>query len=98
MINKTAQINIIGSKVACKDGLKDSWRKVANWTADRFQTIYGDKVCVHYFDMLDLDCPPLPKNAKLPVVFVNEHVISIGGKISTPLIREKLEELEIYPQ
>ncbi|OJX47141.1 MAG: hypothetical protein BGO78_16820 [Chloroflexi bacterium 44-23] len=98
MTPNIAQINIIGSKVACKEGLKDSWREVAIWTADRLHTIYGDKVSVHYFDMFDLDCPSLPKNAKLPVVFVNEHLISIGGKISTPLIREELEELGIYPQ
>ncbi len=91
-------VKIIGSPVACKDGLKESWREVATWVADRFQMIYGDKVRVHYYDLFDADCPSIPADGKLPIVFVNEFIISSGGKISTPLIRKKLEELGIYPQ
>lgn len=93
-MNDKTQIKIIGSQVACRDGLKDSWREVAKWAAERLRMIYGDQVKVHYFDLFDADCPPIPANSLLPVVLVNEVLVSSGGKISPRLISEKIEELE----
>jgi hypothetical protein len=48
-------------------------------------------VQVEYFDLFDPLCPDLPENAELPVVFVNNAVVSNGGKISIPLIRKYIE-------
>jgi hypothetical protein len=52
-------------------------------------------VRVRYYDLFDPDCPTLPPNSQLPVVFVSDVLVSSGGKISIPLIRKKIEEFGI---
>lgn len=93
-MNKNILVKVIGTPVACKDGLKETWRDVAGWASDRLKTQYGDRISVRYYDLFDLDCPPIPANSLLPVVMVNEIVVSSGGKISPRLIKERIEELE----
>jgi hypothetical protein len=87
------RIRIIGAKVACSQGLRDDWRDVAQWTASKLIVLYGDKFDFKYYDILDNDCPVLPANAKLPIVSINGEVISMGGKISIPLICKKIESI-----
>lgn len=87
------QIDIIGAPVACKDGIKETWRDVAEWVAGQLKDRFGDEVAVQYYDLFDPHCPTLPPEAQLPVVKINGMVISSGGKISIPLIRKKIEEL-----
>jgi len=87
------QIDIIGAPVACKDGIKETWRGVAEWAADQLKDRFGDAVRVQYYDLFDPQCPTLPLEAQLPVVKINGMVISCGGKISIPIIRKKIEEL-----
>jgi hypothetical protein len=93
----TVLIQIIGAPIACKDGIKDSWRETAGWAAKQLVARYGDAVCVEYFDLFDPGCPLLPEGAKLPLVLVNNCVVSSGGKISIPIIRKSLEELGAIP-
>lgn len=88
----TATVQIIGSQIACKDSLKDSWRETAEWTARQIKARYGDTVRVEYFDLFDTGCPPLPEGSQLPVVMINGEVISNGGNISIPAIRKKLDK------
>ena len=88
-------VEIIGAPVACKDGIKDSWREVAEWTSGRLRARFGDQVRLQYFDLFDPNCPTIPPDGQLPVVLVNGTVISSGGKISIPLIRKKIEELGV---
>jgi hypothetical protein len=88
-------VKIIGAPVACKDEIKESWREVAEWAAGRLRSRYGEAVCVQYYDLFDPDCPTLPPDSQLPVVIVNEVLVSSGGKISIPLIRKKIEELGV---
>ena len=90
-------VQIIGAPIACKDGLKDSWRETAEWAARQIKARYGEKVRVEYFDLFDPGCPPLPEGAQLPLVLVNNRVVSSGGKISMPVIRKSLEESGAYP-
>lgn len=93
-MNKIILVKIIGTLVACKDGLKESWRGVADWAAGQLKVRYGDLVSVHYYDLFDSDCPAIiPTDSQMPLVFVNEMLVSSGGKISIPLIRKKIEEL-----
>lgn len=87
------QIQIIGAPIACKEGIKDSWREVAQWAAEHIKNHFGEAVQVQYFDLFDPTCPPLPPGAQLPMVFVDDQVLSSGGKISVPAIRKKLQEL-----
>ena len=86
-------VRIVGTPVACKDGIKETWRDVAEWASGQLRERYGDQVNVEYFDLFDPNCPTIPPYSQLPVVFLNEIVVSNGGKISVPLIRKKIEEL-----
>jgi hypothetical protein len=86
-------VQIIGAPIACKEGVKDSWHEVAKWAADHLKTRFAEAVEVHYFDLFDADCPPIPNEAQLPLVLINGEVLSSGGKISVPAIRRKIESI-----
>jgi hypothetical protein len=90
-----AVVQIVGARIACAEGIKDTWRDIAAWAADQLKARFGDRVRVDYFDLFDPGCPPMPPNAQLPLVMVNGDVLSSGGKISVPAIRKRLETLEI---
>ena len=91
-------VQIIGAKIACEDGIKDTWRETAAWAARQLASRYGDAVRVEYFDLFDTGCPPLPDGAQLPLVLMDGQVVSSGGKISIPAIRKKLEEKDRIPE
>ncbi len=93
-MNAPIQVSIIGAPVACKEGVRESWREVAEWAHGQLQARFGKEVQVRYFDLFDPDCPQLPPESQLPVVFVESTLISSGGKISVPQIRKKVEELQ----
>ncbi len=85
------QVDMIGAPVACKDGIRETWREVAAWAAGQLRSRFGDQVRVQYYDLFDPQCPAIPPKGQLPVVMVDGQVISCGGKISIPLIRKYLE-------
>jgi hypothetical protein len=86
-------VQIIGAPIACKDGVKDSWRETATWVSGQLRQRFGNAVQVEYFDLFDPACPSLPANAQLPMVFVAGVVLSSGGKISVPALRRKIETI-----
>ncbi len=88
-------VRIIGAPIACQEGVKDSWRDVATWTAGQLKARFGESVVVHYFDLFDAGCPALPDGAQLPLVMVEDEVLSSGGKISVPAIRRKIESITV---
>jgi len=88
-------VRIVGAPIACKEGVKDSWRDVATWAAGQLKARFGEAVQVRYFDLLDPECPALPADAQLPMVLVEDQVVSSGGKISMPAIRRKLEAIRV---
>jgi hypothetical protein len=90
-----AVVQIIGAPIACADGVKDSWREMAEYVSGKFEVQYGDLVEVVYFDLFDPACPALPPNAQLPLVIINNNVLTSGDKISMPAIRKRLLELGI---
>lgn len=94
MNNSQIIVSIIGSPIACEDGVKDTWRQIATWAGGQLEARFGPQVQVSYFDLFDADCPALPENAQLPVVLVNETLVSNGGKISVPVIRQHIEGLQ----
>ncbi|GAB4505761.1 MAG: hypothetical protein Fur0043_27590 [Anaerolineales bacterium] len=89
---QTVFVQIIGAPIACKDGVKDSWREVAAWAAGQLQARFGEDVQVRYYELFDADCPPMPAGAQLPLALVNGGVTISGGKIAIPVIRRKIEE------
>ena len=86
-------VQIIGAPIACKEGLKDTWREVAGWAGGQLQAHFRERVQVQYFDLFDPACPTIPPGMQLPVVMVNHEVLSNGDKISVPAIRRKIEEI-----
>ena len=86
-------VEIIGAPIACKDGVKDSWREVARWAEDQLRSRFGDEVQVKYYDLFDADCPPMPTGAQLPLVLVNGEVTINVGKISIPVLRRKIKNI-----
>ena len=92
-MRKSVLVQIIGAPIACKEGVKDSWREVSAWAAGQLSARFGDEVQVKYYDLFDADCPPMPDNAQLPLVMIAGDVISSGGKISVPVIRRKIESV-----
>ena len=86
-------IQIIGTPVACAEGVKETWREMAGWAAGQLHNRFGPAVQVHYFDLFDPDCPPLPPDSQLPLVLINGQMVPSNGKISLPVIRRYLEGL-----
>jgi hypothetical protein len=96
-MNTLAVIDIVGVPLACADGVKDSWRELAHWVAGQIEDRYGPAVSVSYHDLFDPNCPSLPEGAQLPLVLVNGEVLTNGGKISMPAIRQRLTDLGLSP-
>jgi hypothetical protein len=92
-----ARVQIIGTVVACADGVKDTWRETAAWAAQKLAERFGGAVRAEYFDLFDPHCPALPAGAQIPVVLINGELFSSGGKISVPAIRRHLEALGVKP-
>ena len=92
-MSKPVLVQIVGAPIACKDGVKDSWREVSAWAAGQLRSYFGDDVQVKYYDLFDVDCPPVPTGSELPLVFVNNGVVISGGKISIPVIRSKINAI-----
>ncbi len=86
---------VIGAPVACAEGVKETWREIAQHTADQLRARFGEAVCVQYFDLFDPACPALPTDAQLPLVMIDGEVLSSGGKISGPAIRKRIEALGV---
>ncbi len=81
--------------MACAEGVKDTWREVAAWTARQLAARFGDAVQVQFVDLFDGDCSSLPPGPQLPLVLINDEVLSSSGKVSIPAVRQRLEALGI---
>jgi hypothetical protein len=88
-----AQIEVIGSLIACSEGIRDDWREITQWLGEKLNALYDGQVDVRYYDLFDEPKPELPENARLPVVMINHKVMSQGEKISVPEIRNELQKL-----
>jgi disulfide oxidoreductase YuzD len=92
-MNGPVVVQIIGAPIVCEEGVKDTWRDIAQWASEQLNQRFGDRVHVQYFDLFDPACPSMPSDAQLPLVLVNGEVLSSGGKISVPALRRKIESL-----
>jgi hypothetical protein len=86
-------VQVIGAPVACAGGVKDAWRTATAWVASQLVAHFGEAVQVGYVDLFDPVCPPLPPNAQLPMVYINDNLFSSGGKVNGPAIRAQIEKL-----
>ena len=92
-MSELIRVEIIGAPIACKEGLKDSWREVAEWAGGQLRQHFEGSVTVQYFDLFDPGCPSILPGLQLPVVMVNDEVLSNGDKISIPMLRRKIEAI-----
>jgi hypothetical protein len=97
MTTTTIAVEIVGSPIACAEGVKETWRELADWAAAQLRTRYGDQVQVTYYDLFDPACPPLPAGGQLPLVTVHGETVISGGKLAMPVIRRRLEALGVEP-
>lgn len=86
-------VQIIGAPIACKEGVKDTWREVAAWAGEQLRKHFGESVAVQYFDLFDPSCPNIPPGIQLPLVMINNEVLSYGDKISVLVLRRKIEAI-----
>ena len=84
-------IQVIGSPIACSEGIRDDWRDITKWMASKLEAMYGDRVVVEYFDLFDGNCPAIPADAKLPLIKIDGQILTMGEKISIPRIRQYIE-------
>jgi hypothetical protein len=62
MLLMSAQVvvQIVGAPIAaCGEGMKNTWRELAEWTAGQLTARFGQAVRVEYLDLFDPACPSL---------------------------------------
>ena len=85
------KVQIIGTQIACSEGLKDSWRELAAFVKSQLSVRFPNKVEVEYFDLFDAGCPSFPKEAQIPVLLIDGELFSSGGKIAIPKLTKFLD-------
>ena len=86
----TVTVEIVGVPVACGDRVRDSWREITAWVSRDLERTFAGAVRVQYHDLFEAGCPALPAGAKLPVVLIDGEPITVGEKISLPVIRKAI--------
>ena len=94
-------VRIFGTPVACKDGIRDAWRRTASFVGNALQVRFGYQVKSEYYDLFSPDMERFPQvlalvangQGRIPLVFIGDKLLSSGGTISIPDIRRRLEAL-----
>lgn len=89
----TIRIQMVGTQVACVDGVKDTWREIGDWAKDQLTAQFGSIIAFEYYDLFEPDCPELPQVAQLPLILVEGELVINGSKVSIPVIRKKIEAM-----
>lgn len=103
-VNGIVSVRVFGvpTTSGCDCGTNSgTWRDATDWVARSLKTRFGDQVRVEYYDLfLDaLDAFPQVMeivargDAKPPLVFIGDELLSTGERISGPAIRRRLEAL-----
>ena len=80
---------------------KPTWETAANLLRTRLQRRFGEQVSVEYIELFSprsFDFPEMLKgigdeSLKLPIVLVNDQVLSSGIKLNEGLVARRVEEL-----
>jgi hypothetical protein len=84
-------VQIVGEPLACATCAAGTWRSVAGYVAQQLALRFGDALRIVYYDLFDEGCPALPEGVQLPLVLVDGEVVSSGGKLRVPMIRQAVE-------
>jgi len=99
-------VRIFGVSTACATGVTDAWRQAASWARTQLTGRFGQQVSVEYYDLFSPEMDRFPEvmavvsagQGQVPLVFVDEELLSSGGKISVTDIRRRLESLGLERQ
>ena len=100
------RVRIVGLPGACAHGITEPWRDVARWVARQLTARFGEQVVVEYYDLFSPEMDRFPETlalvqrgeAGVPLVFVGDRLLSAGGKVSVPAIRQALQALGLSAQ
>jgi hypothetical protein len=93
LMSEQVIVQIIGSPVACSDGMKDPWRELADYARRQLKVKFKEGCQLEYYDLFDPACPQLPSDAELPFVIIAGEKFSSGGKMNIPAISKRVAEL-----
>jgi len=99
--NNVVTVRVFGVPTANSCGPQDGWREATEWVARSLKTRFGEQVRVEYFDLFSDAVDAFPNvtemiargEAKPPLVFIGDELLSAGERISGPAIRRRLEAL-----
>ena len=78
-MSKAILVQIIGAPIACKEGVKDTWREIAEWAGGQLCQRFGESVEVQYFDLFDPACPSIPANARMAAAIADCDILLARG-------------------
>ena len=100
----TVRVFGVPTTSGCDGGTQSgTWRDATEWVARSLKTHFGEQVRVEYFDLfLDaLDAFPQVLDlvtrgeAKPPLVFIDDELLSTGERISGQGLRRRIEALRL---
>jgi disulfide oxidoreductase YuzD len=95
-----ATVKIFGVPVAgCKPG--KTWQDTANFAKNWLSSRFGEQVKVEYIEFLPPKWKEFPQiidlinkgKAKIPIIVVNDEVLSTGGKVNISQIERHLLDI-----
>lgn len=86
-------------------GTNAAFAKTAHHALDRLQNGFGTQIQGRYYSADEPELAEFPPalallrlgDAPLPLVFIDSELISLGGKISIPELRQRLTALGLTP-
>ncbi len=99
-------VRVFGVPTANSCGPQDGWRDATEWIARNLKARFGEQIRVEYYDLFSEAQTAFPDviervasgAAQPPLVFVGDELLSAGGRISGPAIRQRLETLGLSSQ
>ncbi len=99
-------VRVFGVPTANSCGPQDGWRDATEWIARNLQARFGEQIRVEYYDLFSEAQAAFPDviarvasgTAQPPLVFVGDELLSSGGRISGPAIRQRLEAMGLSSQ
>ncbi|MFB0546306.1 MAG: hypothetical protein ACETWB_05300 [Anaerolineae bacterium] len=92
-------VRIFGMPTASDCGPADAWREITDLVRQTLVGRFGGQVVVEYHDLFSPEMAEFPEilelvkreEGHLPLVRVDDRLLSSGGKVSIPQIRRYLE-------
>lgn len=103
----TVRVFGVPTASGCDCGTQSStWREATEWIGRSLKGHFGEQICVEYYDLFTEAPDTFPNvlevvahgQARPPLVFVGDELLSSGGRISGPAIRRRLEKLGFVPK